>query len=159
MLTHEGAKRAVTLCKDRKRILEEASGVCSGRALAAMRYDAHKAIFCFVRLTDELVALIKREAAAQIAAIDAELNELGVKPDELDDEERRWLGRDNVVGQFFDFDEKVRLLAGTLAGQISDEDLGTLRKDAFGISPGTSGIDINVRVDGNQLPSSADSSV
>ena len=48
------------------------------------RVVSPNAIFRFAHLIDELYDLVKRELAQQIAAIDKELKQLGVEPDEFE---------------------------------------------------------------------------
>ena len=94
MKSRKDAERVVELSEDRERVhhlagwlrMAEEVSVCNAEenTAAGYRVVSTKVVFRFVHLIDELHDLVKREAAQQIAAIDKELKQLGVEPDEFE---------------------------------------------------------------------------
>jgi hypothetical protein len=91
MKTCKDAKRVVELCAQRDEIHELAADIRMAETIGAYAPHTDRHMRCtpktfdFTHLADELRDLVKREAAAQIEAIDKKLKALGVVPDEFEE--------------------------------------------------------------------------
>jgi hypothetical protein len=94
MKTTKDARRVVELSNQRDALNKLAGEIRMADDIAAGYqperdnrlggYPLPARLFRFAHLADELRELVKREAAAQIEAIDSELKVLGVTPDEFE---------------------------------------------------------------------------
>ena len=95
MKSRKDAERVVELSERREALHRLASGIRMAKEIAAcdadppsdrmgIAYGARYRLLSFEHLADELRDLVKREAAQQVAAIDKELKQLGVEPDEFE---------------------------------------------------------------------------
>jgi hypothetical protein len=111
MKTAKDARRVVELSDQRDALNKLAGSIRTAESVAVCDPDGPRnhlgyrisrepgERLTFEHLADELRDLVKREAAAQIAAIDDELKALGVTPDEFDaaEADRRDQAEDTAV--------------------------------------------------------------